>query len=172
MSKVAPILALLDRAHQGLVAACAAIPISRWKTPPPGGGWSASEILAHLTMVENAVWDGAREVLAQKPGRHPLRKRVHIPPVFVQWRMLKRKTPIPLDAALVLSRDESLQGFSAARNRTLKFIAEAGARDLRAFRREHPFLGSLDLYDWLRLLAYHEIRHTKQLQEIGKYFQS
>lgn len=172
MSKVAPILALLDRAHQGLLAASAEIPPARWSTPPPGGGWSASEILAHLTMVESAVGQGAREVLTQKPGRHPLRKRMHIPPVFVQWRMVKRKTPVPLDPAMVLPRAESLQGFAAVRNRTLKFIAEAGARDLRPYRRKHPFLGSLDLYDWLRLLAYHEIRHTKQLQEIGKYFQS
>jgi hypothetical protein len=172
MTKVAPILALLDRAHQGLVAACAEIPPARWKTPSSGGGWSASEVLAHLTMVETAVWDGAREVLAQKPGRHPLRKRLHIPPAFSQWRLLKVKTPVPLDSALVLSRDESLQSFAAARDRTLKFIAEAGARDLRPYRRSHPFLGSLDLYDWLRVLAYHEIRHTKQLREIGKYFRT
>jgi hypothetical protein len=77
-----------------------------------------------------------------------------------------------VDAAYVLSRDESLQGFSAARNRTLRFIADSGSRDLRPFRRNHPFLGSLDLYDWLRLLAYHEIRHTKQLREIGRNFQA
>jgi len=172
MSEVAPILALLDRAHQGLAAACAEIPPTRWKTPPPRGGWSASEVLAHLTMVETAVWNGAREALAQKPGRHPLRKRLHIPPSFAQWRLLKRKSPLPLDAAFVLSREESLSSFAAARNRTLQFIAEVGPRDLRPFRRSHPFLGSLDLYDWLRLLAYHEIRHTKQLREIGKYFQS
>lgn len=172
MPETAPILALLDRAHQGLVAACAEIPTARWKTPPPRGGWSASEVLAHLTMVETTVWNGAREVLAQRPGRHPLRNRLHIPPAFTQWRLVKRNTPIPLDASLVLSREESLLGFTAARNRTLKFIAEAGTRDLRPFRRNHPFLGSLDLYDWLRLLAYHEIRHTKQLREIAKYFQS
>jgi len=172
MPKVAPILALLDRAHQGLVAACAEIPPARWKTPPPGGGWSASEVLAHLTTVENAIWSFGREMLAQKPGRHSLRKRLHIPPVLVQWRLVKRQTPIPLDAAYVLSRQESLEGFTTARNRTLKFIAELGSRDLRPFRRQHPFLGSLDLYDWLRVLAYHEIRHTKQLREIGKNFQS
>ncbi|HUK52215.1 MAG TPA: DinB family protein [Candidatus Binatia bacterium] len=172
MPKIAPILALLDRAHQGLLSACSEIPPARWKTPPPRGGWSASEVLAHLTMVEGAVWNGAREALAQKPGRHPLRKRLHIPPVVSQWRLVKRNSPIPLDGALVLSRDESLEGFTAARNRTIQFIAEVGSRDLRPFRRQHPFFGSLDLYDWLRVLAYHEIRHTKQLREIGKNFQS
>jgi hypothetical protein len=73
---------------------------------------------------------------------------------------------------MVKARQEALEGYSAARNRTLKFIAEQSSRDLAPYRRNHPFLGSLNLYDWLRTLGYHEIRHTKQIREIGKSFRS
>ena len=61
--------------------------------------------------------------------------------------------------------------FSAARNHTLKFIAEHSGRNLASFRRKHPFLGSLNLYDWMRMLAYHEIRHAGQIRDIGKSFE-
>jgi len=131
-----------------------------------GGG------VAHLIMVETAVWTGVREELSRKPGKHPLWKRVHVPVVLTTWRGIKRKSPVPLDFSLVREREEALEGYSTARTRTLKLLAQHSSRDLGPFRRTHPFLGSLNLYDWMRVLAYHEIRHTKQIREIGKTFQT
>lgn len=170
MRDVASIIELLNQAHLGLLEACDQIPQARWKRPPPKGGWSAAEILAHLTMVESAVWSGAREELSKRPPRRPFWKKLHIPVAVSSVRTIKRKTPIPLDAKLVKARQESLEGYSAARQRTLKLIAEQSNRDLTPYRRTHPFLGSLNLYDWMRVLAYHEIRHTKQIREIVKTF--
>jgi len=172
MRDVAAIVELLNRAHADLLEACAQLSAARWKRPPGKGRWSAGEVLAHLTMVENAVWTGVREELARKPGRYPLWKRVHVPVALTTWRGIKRKTPVPLDFSLVRERDEALEEYSTARARTLKLLAQHSSRDLAPFRRTHPFLGSLNLYDWMRVLAYHEIRHTKQIREIGKSFQS
>ena len=172
MQDVAAIVELLNRAHLGLLEVCEAFPASRWKKPPPKGGWSAGEVVAHLTMVETTVCSGVREELSKRPPRHKFWKRLHVPVVASSWRVLKRKTPIPLDSALVRARQEALEDYSAARNRTLKLIAEQSNRDLAPYRRAHPFLGSLNLYDWMRVLAYHEIRHTKQIREIGKSFHS
>lgn len=59
----------------------------------------------------------------------------------------------------------------ATRHRALKLIVERSSRDLAPYRRQHPFLGSLNLCEWMRMLAYHEVRHTKQIREIGKSFQ-
>ncbi len=172
MRDVAAIVELLNRAHLDLLEACAEVPSSRWKRPPGKDKWSAGEVVAHLTMVESAVVNGAREELSRKPGRHPLWKRVHIPVALTSWRGIKRKTPVPLDFSLVRERDEALEGYAAARAHTLRLLAQHSSRDLAPFRRTHPFLGSLNLYDWMRVLAYHEIRHTKQIREIGKSFQS
>ena len=135
------------------------------------GRWSAAEVVAHLTMVETAVWTGAREELSHKAGRHSLLQKMHIPVALTAWPGIKRKTPIPVDSAMVKAQPEALEGYSSVRNRTLKFIAEQSTRNLAPFRRKHPFLGSLNLYDWMRMLAYHEIRHTKQIREIGKSFE-
>jgi hypothetical protein len=171
MKDIAAIVELLNRAHLEFQEACEQIPASRWKKTPAKGGWSAGEVVAHLIMVETAVCTGARELLSKKPARHSLFERMHIPLVFTSWRLIKRKSPVPVDPTLVKARQEALEGYSSARNRTLKFIAEQSSRNLAAYRRKHPFLGSLDMYAWMRFLAYHEMRHTKQIREIGKSFE-
>ena len=170
MRDVAAIVELLNRAHLEFVETCEQIPANRWKKNPAYGGWSAGEVVAHLTMVEAVVWNGVREELSKQAQRYSLLKKMHIPVVMTAFRVIKRKNPIPLDATLVKARQEALESYSAARNRTLKFIAEQSSRDLAPYRRQHPFLGSLNLYDWMRMLAYHEMRHTKQIREIGKSF--
>ena len=172
MRDVAAIVELLNRSHLAFREACERIPENRWKKSPRRGGWSAAEIVAHLTMVESTVWNGVREELSSNPKRHSLWQKMHIPVSMSAWRAVKRKTPIPLDSALVKARDDALNEYSSIRNRTLKLIAEQSARDLAPYRRQHPFLGSLNLYDWMRVIAYHEIRHTKQIREIVKSFQS
>ena len=171
MRDVAAIVELLNRAHLEFLEACEQFPANRWKKSPAKGGWSAGEVVAHLTMVESYVWNAAREELSKKAPQHSLWQRMHLPVSIVAVRLAKRKTPIPLDATLVKARPEALESYSSARNRTLKFIAEQSSRNLAPYRRKHPFLGSLNLYDWLRMLAYHEMRHTKQIQEIGKSFE-
>jgi hypothetical protein len=172
MKKLAPILDLLDRAHKGLLVACADIPESRWTKAPAAGRWSAGENVAHLIMVEETVLAGARKALSQSPPRHPVWKRLHLPPVLARWRAVKRKSPIPLDRSLLGPREELLKKYTAARNRTLKLISETARRDLSRYRMPHPFFGSLNFYDWFRTLGYHEVRHTKQIREIGKSFHS
>jgi DinB superfamily len=169
---VAAIVELLNQAHLGFLDACDQIPAARWRKPHAKGGWSPAEIVAHLTMVESAVWSGLREELSKRPEYHPFWECLHVPVVFTSMRLIKRKTPIPVDAQLVKPRQEGLEAFSLVRRRTLKLFAEHSNRDLATFRRRHPFLGSLNAYDWMRMLAYHEIRHTKQIQEIGKSFRT
>ncbi len=171
MKDVGAIVELLNRAHLGFVEVSEQIPPSRWKKNPAKGGWSAGEVVVHLTMVETTVLGFLREELSKRPRPHSLLERIHVPVTLVSRRLVKRKSPIPLDSSLIKARQEALEAYSAARNRTLKFIAEHSSRNLAAFRRKHPFLGSLNLYDWLRMLAYHEIRHTKQIREIGKSFE-
>src|SRR5271154_6924643 len=172
MIDTASIVELLNSAHVDMLEACEQVSAARWRKAPRKGRWSAAEVIAHLTMVESAVWSATREELSKQPRHHPLWKRLHIPVAITVMRSIKRKTPVPLDSRLVKAREEALEGYSAARRRTLKFIAEQTNRDLSSYRRPHPFLGSLNLYDWMRVLAYHEIRHTKQIREIVKSFQS
>jgi hypothetical protein len=53
------------------------------------------------------------------------------------------------------------------RERTLAFLEETKGRDLSKYRWRHAFLGTLNVYQWLQLVASHELRHEKQLREIA-----
>ncbi len=52
--------------------------------------------------------------------------------------------------------------------RTLAFIKETRGHDLSKYNLAHPFLGTLNAYEWLQFVASHEIRHAKQVREIAR----
>ncbi len=122
-------------------------------------------------MVEGTIIDHADRLVRHPPEPFPIWKRAHLPVVLAKWRGVRRRTPLPLDESLVTEKQTMLAGLREVRQKTLAFIEETRGRDLSAYRRPHPFLGSLNLYDWLLMIAHHEVRHTKQILEIIKSLQ-
>jgi hypothetical protein len=171
MPDTVPITKLLSRSQAALLAAAQAVPEDAWRKPPSPGAWSAAEVFAHLTMVEEAITAGMARMLGALPKKIALWQRVHLPVRLAQIRLLKRKTPIPLNPALVLDRAESLARHMALRKRALQLLTENAGRDLGGYRHKHPFFGYLDIYEWFRSIGYHELRHTEQIQEIVEVFQ-
>ena len=162
---------LLARSHAGILAAAQAVPEESWRKPPSPGAWSAAEVFAHLTMVEEAITGGVARMLAAPPRQLSFWKRIHFSPRVAQFRQIKRKTPIPLDPAMVLDKAESIARSNALRQRALDLFGKNAGRDLRAYRHKHPFFGYLNFYEWFSTIGYHELRHTEQIQEIVEVFQ-
>ena len=88
--------------------------------------------------------------------------------MVVESRLIRRKTPIPLDPGIVREKEEMLVELRQVRERTLAFIEKTLERDLSKYRMPHPFLGTLNTYEWFQMIASHEIRHTKQMREIAR----
>jgi len=171
MPQIRPIVALLDRTRTGLEAATEAIPPNLWTRAPQPSSWSAADVVAHLTGVESAITDGAARMIRNEPRHVPFWRKLHPPVVLVRWRFFRAKTPIPLDRKLLAEKEEMLARLREVRTRTLAFLEETAGRDLRAYYWPHPFFGPLNFYDWFRTMAYHEVRHTKQIREIVEFFQ-
>lgn len=171
MTQIKPIVAMLDHARADLLAATAAFPPDLWARAPQTGSWSAADVVSHLTSVESAITDGATKMIRKEPRRLPLWRKLHVPVIVVRWRVLRAKTPIPLDGKLLGEKEEMLARLQAGRGRTEALLEETAGRDLRAYYWPHPFFGPLNFYTWFRLMAYHEERHTKQLREIIEFFQ-
>jgi hypothetical protein len=55
----------------------------------------------------------------------------------------------------------------AVRERTRIFMQQSEEKDLRKCHMPHPFLGTLNLCEWLQTIGGHQIRHTKQMKEIA-----
>lgn len=171
MPAVGPIIERLNRARAGLEAAAGQVSADLWRQPPHPGAWSAADVIGHLTTVETAITEGAARMIQAQPRPVPLLRRIHVPVIFAEWRFLKRKTPISTDPALLLEKAEMMGRLADLRRRTLAFLEANAGPNLRAYRWRHPFLGSLHFYDWFRVMAHHEVRHTKQIREIVEFFQ-
>jgi len=161
------ILEKLDRAQRSLLRAADSIPADLWKTCPCEGAWSAAEVIAHIMTVECLVVGAAGRILRKQPKHIPVLKRFRLPFALAEIRFVRMKTPIPMDSQLLREKDAMLAELGQVRGRTLALIEETRNRDLSVYRWRHPFLGSLNAYEWFSFLGSHQIRHEKQMREIA-----
>lgn len=111
----------------------------------------------------------ADRIIRKTPLPVPLYKRLHFPLVLVESRVIKRKVPAIVTPQSQLGDKETmLAELQGVRERTLAFLQETRHRDLSAYGWRHPFLGRLNFYGWFAFIAAHEIRHSRQLREIGQ----
>ena len=170
MRDIAPIVERLSRCRAGLEASLNAFTPETWRKAPGSGRWSAAEVIAHVSMVEDKITSTAEKLIRGEPRPLFLLKRVHIPVALVKWRGVKRKSPIPLDPALLKGKEEMLASLTALRRRSIALLEKNRERDLSAYCWRHPFFGYLNYYTWFKVMALHEIRHTKQIREIVDSF--
>lgn len=167
MPTLKTIVVNLDRAQQGLFQAADAVSTNQWQTQPGEGRWSAGELVGHLITIERAILRNADRMLQKPPKSVPFYKRFHVPMAVVESRLIRRKTPIPLDTQIVREKEEMLAELREVREKTLAFIGETRELDLSKYLVPHAFLGMLNGYEWLQMIASHEVRHTKQMKEIA-----
>lgn len=158
----------LSHAQQGLLLAADAVGATHWSTLPRADSWSAAHVIAHLCQVERAVLGYADRVIRKTPFHVPYLQRFHVPFVVVEKRLVRRKSPVPIDAELFAAKETMLSELRSVRGRTLAFLDKTHGRDLSVYYWPHPFLGKLNFYNWFTFIAVHQIRHTKQMVEIAK----
>lgn len=167
MSSLKNIVGNLHDAQQCLLRAADAVPVEQWNTAPGKGQWSAGEVVCHLIIIERAILKSSDRLLQKPPRAVPFYKRFHIPMAIVEARIMRLKTPIPIASEMVRGKEEMLAELREVRERTLAFIEETSGKDLSKYTMPHPFLGTLNTYEWFQLIASHEIRHTRQMKEIA-----
>jgi uncharacterized damage-inducible protein DinB len=165
--KLDSILGNLAKTQTGLLRAADAVPTGEWKTRPGEGRWSAAELVAHLMMVERAVIEKADRVSQKSPKKIALLKKIHLPMALVAVRVVRRKAPVPVNPEMLRDKEIMLAELRTVRERSLAFLEETRGRDLGQYYWAHPALGTLNIYEWLKFIAAHEVRHTKQMREIA-----
>jgi hypothetical protein len=166
MTSLQPIREKLARAQTTFFRAADSIPVERWCNCPALNEWSAAQIVAHLVVVERGVVTNVDRLTQKAPIPVPFPKRMHLPLWLVEARVIRRKSPASLDESLLEEKEAMLAGLRGVRERTLAFISETERRDLSAYCWRHPFLGMLNAYEWMEMIAAHQLRHTKQVREI------
>ena len=109
-------LGKLGRAQSEFFRAADTILPEQWNTQPRRDEWSAAEVVAHLVMVERAVVGGADRISQKTPNSFNA-EPVTLPIWLVESRLIRRKTPIPLDQGLIGDKRRDVGG-TARRTRT------------------------------------------------------
>jgi len=167
VAKLDLILEKLAHAQRRLLRSADSVPADQWKTRPARGGWSAGELIAHLIVVERGVVGRADRIQQKTPKQFSFFQRLHLPIRLVEARVIRQKSPTPVDPELIQEKETMLAALRDVRERTLAFLEETQGRNLSEYRWRHPFLGSFDMYDWFQFVAAHEARHEKQIREIA-----
>jgi hypothetical protein len=129
----------LARAEKKFLSAADAVPADHWKTRPREECWSAGEVVGHLIMVEQAIIKGADRLLQRPPKPRPFLKRFHIPTWAAESRLIRLKSPIPLDPGSIGEKEAILGQLRTVRERTLAFLEEVRGKDLSNYHMPHPY---------------------------------
>jgi hypothetical protein len=170
------VLPVLDASRVALRESLAAIPSDVRTERPAPDRWSAVDIVEHLSLVESRfsavvggkIADALRAGLGPEiQAREPLPERIR---TMVTDRSGKRTAPeaaVPSgrldEAAAWAAADAARAGFRAA-------VLSADGKALSGVIHEHPFFGPLNVYQWVELIAAHEMRHVAQVREAAAYF--
>ena len=167
------VLSRLDSARATLRGAVDTIPATLQRTRPAPDRWSAAEVLEHLTLVERIfggrivkALDDARTagLAGEAHGRSPL-------PGAIEQRMAdrinKRQAP---ETAQPTGTVDVATGWATLESQHANLRAALTGCDGLALSQvtlDHPFFGTLTVYQWVELMAAHEGRHTEQIREIA-----
>ena len=167
------VFAALDASRQALRESMAAIPAAVRTTRPGPDRWSPVDIVEHLSLVETrfSTVVGGKIADALTAGlqlesqpREPLPERIR---TMLADRTGKRTAP---EAAIPSCSMDERAAWAAADKARAAFrgaVLSADGRALGAVIHEHPFFGPLSVYQWVELIAAHEMRHVEQVREVA-----
>jgi len=135
--------------------------------------WSMAENIEHLALAGDITWKILHELLGKRPT--PERRelvRVSIKRIICIMSDRSRKLSSLsglLPAGRFADTAAALAHFIEQRDRLIDYVrhTEDGLKDRHAF---HPFVGTVNLYQFLLLEEAHTARHVLQIEEIKSEF--
>lgn len=145
---------------------------TQWNWKPSPDRWSAAQCAEHIAVSEEFIMDRVKKGLDMPPApdkRIPAaeaRAKDEQLVKNVTDRSRKADAPEPLKPTNRFKKPEdAVRFFKTRRDGNIDYVMTTDA-SLRDRFMPHPLLGSLDLYQWLLLIAAHSERHTLQILEL------
>jgi|SRR5690242_13431728 DinB family protein len=166
------VFARLDRSRAALRAAVEAVPAHSRSARPDPERWSAAEVVEHLSIVERTFGGWIDKALTQRAEQltRELADRAALPaPIEARMadRVNRRNAPEAARPSGSVSCDDGLKHLESGHERLRSIVSAADGLALSEVTVDHPFFGSLTVYQWIELIAAHESRHTEQIKEIA-----
>ncbi len=170
--RLAAVIDYADRARTELIATVDAVPAPLREARPSEDAWSVAEILEHLFLVERGVAKlvalkaGEMQTLAAPPHEAP-----EMVPVELTRFMVDRTTRVSAPERVVprgeMSAEEARAALLQTRGMLLDQLHTADGLALSGISHPHPLFGPLDLYEWIYMTGWHELRHAEQIREVA-----
>lgn len=147
-----------------------AVPPSQHHVRAESERWSVAEHLEHLGLIEDSIGrlissmakqlraDGALET--EHTSMLNALDRYQLPA-----NTMKLVAPALYRPTGALTTADAMEKLRAIRARVLEGVNKANGLDLAKATYPHPFFGPLTGYEWLLLIAQHELRHLNQMKQ-------
>jgi len=170
--KIQEIIDAISRDRQALLASVSGLSQAQLDFKPPEDGWSVSDILHHMALSDEANVKLATNMLKHAEENNVPRDETPDASVldcmdrFAGPLNTRVNAPSRVAPRAHLPSAESLARLEASRARLNEIIARIGQYDLTRLVYPHPFIGELNMYQWLILAGGHERRHTAQIDRV------
>lgn len=165
-------LALLDSVREQVMGLLGGVTQAQADRRPAEKGWSLGEIADHLAITERAYVAVVAHLAANAPRRQFDYQDIAAKRPFRiedTWNVAvtgKLATPPELLPSPGKPLAELLRDLREARSHTRQILATHRDQDLSVKFFVHPRLGTMTLYERLAQLAYHELKHLKQMERV------
>jgi len=172
-SRIAELLAYIDREQAALEAAVGSVPRARHSSAPADGRWSVAQIIQHLVLVERRVTGLITMQLAtaKDHGLGSERSSTPILSTIDVGRFADRSRKFvfggdPPSASVDV--DAGLRALAETRVAFKAAVMQGDGFDLSVPSAPHRAFGQLNLYEWIGFVGAHIARHADQIREIGQ----
>lgn len=160
----------LKQTRKDFLAAIEGLSEAQWKFKAAPDRWSIAEVSEHIAVTEDTIWKLVSEKImksAAAPEKAAEAKgKDEIILAKIPDRSRKAQAPEQLrPTGRWATRAALLKDFEITRGGEITYLTET-KEDLRNHFEEHPFLKTMDAYQWLIFNGAHCKRHTAQILEV------
>jgi hypothetical protein len=164
------LVSLLEDSRDQLYKSIDGLSPAQWTFQSSPERWSVGKVVEHIMKSETLLFKKAEEALNSPPnpdwekktsGKTELLERV------MPTRQGKAQAPFEIQPDGKMSREDVLKEFDALRAKSLAFAKQVD-KPLKEYTSEHPFqfFNTLNAYQWLLYIPWHNQRHIKQIEEV------
>ena len=170
-NNVGEIFEAIDKSREKLKQAVLNLTEEQQNSRAGGDGWSVAEIVEHVGIVAGGAVQITGKLLAEAESAGINSDGNFNPPIsFVEriaaMRDKKMQAPDRVHPQAKQTVAESLSKLDETLQSLAKTRPRVEAVDSSNTKFPHPFLGDLNLYQWLIIAGLHERRHLQQIEKI------
>ena len=160
----------LKQTQKDFLAATEGLSDAQWKFKAAPDRWSIAETAEHIAVTEQTIWELVSGKIMKSPAAPEkaaeAKGKDEIILTKIPDRSRKAQAPEQLrPTGRWATRAAFVKDFEGKRAEEIAYLA-ATKEDLRNHFEEHPFLKTMDAYQWLIFNGAHCKRHTAQILEV------